>query len=82
MIEPLVQSLRDRIKYGRKVRGTFYYGGSSIICQGLRFLGVLISTAAIAPDQFGKYATALMLIGLCGLAGLFGQNSAFLICYR
>jgi O-antigen/teichoic acid export membrane protein len=78
MIETLVQSLRDRIKYGVKVRGMLYYGGSSIVCQGLRFLGILISTASIAPDQFGKYATAIMLIALCGLAGSFGQNSAFL----
>jgi O-antigen/teichoic acid export membrane protein len=82
MIKTLMQSVGDRIKYGAKVRGTFYYGGSSIICQVLRFLGVLISTASIAPDQFGKFATALMLIGLCGLAGVFGQNSAFLSCTR
>jgi O-antigen/teichoic acid export membrane protein len=82
MIETLVQSLRDRIKYGAKVRSTLYYGGSSIVCQVLRFLGVLISTASMAPDQFGKYATAFMLIGLCGLAAVFGQNSAFLSCTR
>ena len=82
MIEILPRSLRDRIKYGAKIRSTFYYGGSSIVCQVLRFLGVLISTASIAPDQFGKYATAFMLIGLCGLAGMFGQNSAFLSCTR
>jgi O-antigen/teichoic acid export membrane protein len=82
MIKSLVQSVGDRIKYGTKVRSTLYYGGSSIICQILRFLGVLVSTAAIAPDQFGKYATAVMLLGLCGLAGVFGQNSAFLSCTR
>jgi O-antigen/teichoic acid export membrane protein len=82
MIETLVQSIGDRIKYGAKIRGTLYYGGSSIICQGLRFLGILISTALIAPDQFGKFATAVMLIGLCGLAREFGQNSAFLSCTR
>ena len=52
MIKTLVQSVGDRIKYGTKVRSTLYYGGSSIVCQVLRFLGVLISTAAIAPDQF------------------------------
>jgi O-antigen/teichoic acid export membrane protein len=78
MIEVLVRQVRDRIKYGTKARSTLYYGGSSIICQGLRFLGVLISTAAIAPDQFGKYATAIMLAALCGMVKEFGQNSAFL----
>jgi O-antigen/teichoic acid export membrane protein len=82
MIETLVQFVGDRIKYGAKVRATLYYGGSSIVCQGLRFLGVLISTASMAPDQFGKFATAVMLIGLCGLGRAFGQNSAFLSCTR
>jgi polysaccharide transporter, PST family len=81
-IKTLLQTVRDRIKYGAKVRGTLYYGGSSIVCQALRFLGVLISTRSIAPDQFGKFATALMLIGLCGLAAAFGQNSALLSCTR
>jgi O-antigen/teichoic acid export membrane protein len=80
MIEALVQSIGQRIKFGAKARATFYYGGSSIVCQGLRFLGILISTAAIAPDQFGKFATAIMLIGLCGIAREFGQNPAFLSC--
>jgi len=80
MIEALVQSIGRRLKYGVKARGTLYYGGGSIVCQGLRFLGIVISTASIAPDQFGKFATAIMLIGLCGLAKEFGQNSAFLSC--
>jgi hypothetical protein len=78
MIEALVQSVGHRIKYAGKVRSTLYYGGSSIVCQGLRFLGIFISTASIAPDEFGKFATAVMLIGLCGLAAAFGQKSAFL----
>jgi O-antigen/teichoic acid export membrane protein len=82
MIETFVQSVGKRIKYGAKVRSTFYYGGSSIVCQGLRFLGILISTASIAPAQFGKYATVLMVIGLCGLGSQFGQDSAFLSCAR
>jgi polysaccharide transporter, PST family len=82
MIGTLVQSVGNRIRNGSKARGTFYYGGSSIVCQGLRFLGILVSTRSIAPDQFGKFATAVMLIGLCGLAKEFGQNSAFLSCTR
>src|SRR5207249_4471156 len=68
MIEVLVRHVGNRIKYGPKARGTFYYGGSSIICQGLRFLGILISTRLIAADEFGRFATAIMLVGLCGLA--------------
>jgi hypothetical protein len=82
MIETLVRFVGDRIKYGAKIRATLYYGGSSIICQGLRFLGILISTASMAPDQFGKFATALMLIGVCGLGRAFGQDTAFLSCTR
>jgi len=82
MIAALAQSVGNRIRNGSKARGTFYYGGSSIVCQGFRFLGILVSTRSIAPDQFGKFATAVMLIGLCGLGREFGQNSAFLSCTR
>jgi len=82
MIATLVRTVGHRIKYGVKARSTLYYSSSSIVCQGLRFLGILISTAAIAPDQFGRYATAMMLVGLCGLAKEFGQNPAFLSCTR
>jgi polysaccharide transporter, PST family len=82
MIEALVRTIRHRIKYRAKARSTLYYGGSSIICQALRFLGILISTRAMAPDQFGQYATTMMLVGLCGLAKEFGQNPAFLSCTR
>jgi polysaccharide transporter, PST family len=82
MIDALVRTIGHRIKYGAKTRSTLYYSGSSIVCQGLRFLGILISTRAMAPDQFGQYATAMMLVGLCGLAKEFGQNPAFLSCTR
>jgi O-antigen/teichoic acid export membrane protein len=82
MIEALVRHIRDRIKYGTKAGGLFYYGGSSLVCQGLRFFGILISTRAIAPDQFGKFATTMMVFGLCGLGAELGQNAAFLSCAR
>jgi O-antigen/teichoic acid export membrane protein len=82
MIRTLVQLAGERIRHGSIIRGTVYYGGSSIVCQGLRFVGILVSTRFIEPDQFGKFATAVMLIGLCGLGREFGQNSAFLSCTR
>ena len=68
----------DRVRAGQKSKATFYYAGSSLICQGLRFLGIVVSTARLQPDQFGVFATSMMVLGLAGMAREFGQNSALL----
>jgi O-antigen/teichoic acid export membrane protein len=56
------------------------YGGSSLVCQFLRTIGLLISTRLVPADQFGIFATAVMILGLSGLIKEIGQNSAFLSC--
>jgi O-antigen/teichoic acid export membrane protein len=70
--------LAERIRSGRKSRATFYYGGSSLVCQSLRFIGILVSTPRIQPDQFGILASAVMVCGLASILREFGQNSALL----
>jgi len=77
-IKGLWPALVNRIRSGQKSKATLYYAGSSLICQGLRFCGVVISTARLQPDEFGIFATAMMLVGLSSLAREFGQNSALL----
>ena len=70
--------LADRIRSGSKSRATFYYGGSSLLCQSLRLIGILVSTPRIQPDQFGILASAIMVCGLASILREFGQNSALL----
>jgi O-antigen/teichoic acid export membrane protein len=77
-LKVLALGLVNRVRSGQKSRATAYYAGSSLICQGLRFCGVVVSTARLQPDEFGIFATAMMLLGLAGLAREFGQNSALL----
>jgi O-antigen/teichoic acid export membrane protein len=74
----MLRRLINRVRSGQKSKATAYYAGSSLICQGLRFCGVVVSTARLQPDEFGIFATAMMLLGLAGLAREFGQNSALL----
>ena len=78
MLSSLFVGFANRIRSGPKSRATFYYGGSSLICQALRFCGILISTARIQADQFGVFATAVMVVGLTGMVREIGQNSALL----
>jgi O-antigen/teichoic acid export membrane protein len=73
-----IRKLIRRFRQSAKARATFFYGGSSLVCQALRFVGLLISTRLIPAEQFGLFATAGMIIGFAGLSKEFGQNSAFL----
>lgn len=77
-VKALALRVANRVRSGRKSQATFYYAGSSLICQGLRFCGVLVSTARIQPEQFGIFASAMMVLGLASMAREFGQNSALL----
>jgi O-antigen/teichoic acid export membrane protein len=77
-LKGLALGLINRVRSGQKSKAAAYYAGGSLICQGLRFCGVVVSTARIQPEQFGIFATSMMLLGLAGLAREFGQNSALL----
>jgi O-antigen/teichoic acid export membrane protein len=78
MIAHVLRRLADRIRSGPKSRATFYYSGSSLVCQSLRFIGILVATPRIQADQFGILASAIMVCGLASILREFGQNSALL----
>lgn len=79
-LQKFVADVAGRLEQGTKARATFLYGGSSLVCQVLRFAGILVSTRLVAPDQFGLLATALAVTGLAGLIKEIGQNSAYMSC--
>jgi O-antigen/teichoic acid export membrane protein len=78
MISRLLRGFADRIRSGPKSRAVFFYSGSSLVCQALRFSGILVATSLIKADQFGILASATMICGLGSIFRAFGQNSALL----
>ena len=68
------------LRRSRAAHSTFYYGSSSLICQFLRFVGVLYSTRLMGAAEFGLLAQALVMIGLLGLVREWGQTTG-LIAY-
>jgi lipopolysaccharide exporter len=66
---------------GVRKKAVFYYASSSLLCQALRFLGVVVTMRAIGPEQFGYFAQATLLIGITGLWREVGQSGA-LIAYQ
>jgi len=78
MIADVLLRLADRIRSEPKSRAIFYYSGSSLVCQSLRFIGILVSTPRIQADQFGILASATMVCGLASILREIGQNSALI----
>ena len=76
-----VSSFLKRMIRGTRKKAVFYYASSSLVCQCLRFLGVLITTRAIVPEQFGLLAQATLLISIAGLCREIGQSGA-LVAYQ
>jgi PST family polysaccharide transporter len=74
-------SFLRRLTDGTKKKALFYYASSSLICQALRFIGVLITTRLIAPEQFGLFAQAALLMSFAGLLREIGQTGA-LVAYQ
>ena len=74
-------SILRRATNGTRRKAVFYYASSSLVCQGIRFLGVLITTRAFAPEQFGLFAQATLVISIAGLFREMGQSGA-LIAYQ
>jgi O-antigen/teichoic acid export membrane protein len=79
-LHKLIAATVGRFGRGTKAQATLLYGGSSLICQCLRFVGIVISTRLIAANQFGLLATAVAMIGFSGLIKEIGQNSAYMSC--
>jgi O-antigen/teichoic acid export membrane protein len=80
ILHKIIAATVGRFGRGTKAQATLFYGGSSLICQCLRFVGIVISTRLIAADQFGLLATAMAMIGFSGLIKEIGQNSAYMSC--
>ena len=77
IVERGVEFARGKFSGGPRARASMYYASSSIICQGLRFLGVLLSTRLILPDQFGLYAQACIALAFMSVIREIGQSNAF-----
>ena len=71
-----IHSFLKRATEGTRKKAAFYYGSSSLLCQLLRFLGVVVTMRALEPEQFGLFAQATLLIGLAGLCREVGQSAA------
>jgi O-antigen/teichoic acid export membrane protein len=78
MITRVLRRLADRVRSGPKSGALFFYSGSSLVCQFLRFIGIVVSTSRIQADQFGILASAAMVCALASFLSGFGQNSALL----
>ena len=79
-LEDLREVFRRFTNSARK-KAVFYYASSSLVCQFIRFIGVVITTRAIAPDQFGLFAEATLVMSLAGLFREIGQTGA-LVAYQ
>jgi O-antigen/teichoic acid export membrane protein len=75
------QSVVKRATDGTRKKAVFYYASSSLVCQALRFLGVVVTMRTIGPEQFGLFAQATLLMSLAGLCREAGQSGA-LIAYQ
>jgi polysaccharide transporter, PST family len=78
---PLFHWLRAYLKpftIGALKKATIYYAFSSIICQFLRFLGIIITTRALSPVQFGLFAQATLMMTFTGLFRDIGQAGALI----
>ncbi len=78
LAERAVATARAKLADRPRARASVYYATSSIICQGLRFTGVLLSTRLILPDQFGLYAQACLALAVMSVIREIGQSNAFL----
>ena len=80
-LQRLRSGLQQRLSGRPKIRAAFQYAGSSIICQAVRFLGVLFSTRHIRPEEFGLYAQAFLGLVFVSVIRDIGQGNA-LISYQ
>lgn len=74
-------SILKRVTDGVRRKAILYYASSSLLCQSLRFLGVVVTMRVIGPEQFGFFAQATLLIGIAGLCREIGQSGG-LVAYQ
>jgi O-antigen/teichoic acid export membrane protein len=73
-----LQSIRSRLAGRTKVQAALYYASSSLVCQSMRFSGIILSTRLIDAEQFGYFAQASLALLLGGLIREIGQSNALL----
>ena len=81
LIARILAVARTRLAGRTKLTATLYYGGFSLICQVLRFGGVILATRAIESVQFGLFAKATLILSIAGLVREIGQ-SAGIVAYQ
>jgi len=77
----LSKQFSGRFRRSVKAQSTAWYGGTSIVCQLLRFGGVIYSTRLLEPEQFGLFAQATMALALACLVQELGQTNG-LVAYK
>ena len=73
--------VRRRLAGRTKVQASLFYASSSLICQAMRFCGIVISTRLIDARQFGYFAQASLVLVFAGLVREIGQTTA-LVSYN
>lgn len=68
--------VRRRLAGRTKVQASLFYASSSLICQAMRFCGIVISTRLIDARQFGYFAQASLALVFAGLVREIGQTTA------
>jgi PST family polysaccharide transporter len=68
--------VRQRLAGRTKVQASLYYASSSLVCQAMRFCGIVVSTRLIAPEQFGHFAKATLVLMFASLVREIGQTTA------
>ena len=76
-----VEIIRGRLAGRTKVQASLYYASSSLVCQAMRFCGLIISTRFIEKAQFGLFAQATLALSFAALLREIGQTNA-LLSYR
>jgi O-antigen/teichoic acid export membrane protein len=72
-----LSGIRRRLAGRTKVQASLFYASSSLICQAMRFCGIVISTRLIDARQFGYFAQASLVLVFAGLVREIGQTTAF-----
>lgn len=76
-----LSGIRRRLAGRTKVQASLFYASSSLICQAMRFCGIVISTRLIDARQFGYFAQASLVLVFAGLVREIGQSTA-LVSYN
>ncbi|MES2569168.1 MAG: hypothetical protein V4710_03835, partial [Verrucomicrobiota bacterium] len=56
--------LQAQLQNSLKGRALAYYASSSLGCQFLRFVGIVVSTRLLQPEDFGFFAQTMLLLGV------------------